>query len=336
MRRTTRKVPPSIQLRSRRVTQTWRSRSLPRRGLAVASLKPSRLRGRPFGLSPGQRCIDACCDQRTTAPPRVTATRRASVPSAPGSVSAHTWRPTSPPLVAGSSASPGNAGSSASATGRRAARPKRPSKIPGPKPRVMVTLPAGPPVPRWCPARIRRSDSSVSSPSRSRRSAARFAVTSSAAKASDRAVASPPRAVGREHRRWHVVGAIGLARATLCNRNAPGPDPAAGTPAIHLLDHLAPNRPWPPLSLPTNNGDTVDEMPDRAFPVIYAQDVARTVAFYQRLGFEERFRLPPDGEAGYVGLRSGDAELAIVTVDSPRQLLGAEIGKRPRFELFIR
>lgn len=76
-------------------------------------------------------------------------------------------------------------------------------------------------------------------------------------------------------------------------------------------------------------------MAGRAFPVIYAQDVARTVAFYRRLGFEEHFRLPPDGQPGYVGLRLEDAELAVVTVDSPRQLLGIEIGERPRFELFI-
>ncbi len=76
-------------------------------------------------------------------------------------------------------------------------------------------------------------------------------------------------------------------------------------------------------------------MPDRAFPVIYAQDVPRTVAFYQRLGFKESFRMPPDGEAGYVGLCRGEAELAVVTADSPRQLIGVEVGEHPRFELFI-
>lgn len=31
----------------------------------------------------------------------------------------------------------------------------------------------------------------------------------------------------------------------------------------------------------------------------------------------------------------GDAELAVVTADSPRQLIGVEVGKHPRFELFI-
>jgi lactoylglutathione lyase len=82
-------------------------------------------------------------------------------------------------------------------------------------------------------------------------------------------------------------------------------------------------------------GDTVAAVSDRAFPVIYAQDVARTVAFYERLGFQEHFRMPPDGEAGYVGLCRGDTELAVVTADSPRQLIGVDVGKHPRFELFI-
>ncbi len=76
-------------------------------------------------------------------------------------------------------------------------------------------------------------------------------------------------------------------------------------------------------------------MPDRAFPVVYAHDVDRTVGFYQQLGFEQHFRLPPEGAAGYVGLRRGASELAVVTVDSPRELIGIEVGERPRFELFV-
>jgi lactoylglutathione lyase len=76
-------------------------------------------------------------------------------------------------------------------------------------------------------------------------------------------------------------------------------------------------------------------MSPRAFPVIYAQDVERSVRFYNALGFREHVRLPPDGEVGYVGLRRGAAELAVVTVQSPQQLLGVEPGTLPRFELFI-
>jgi len=76
-------------------------------------------------------------------------------------------------------------------------------------------------------------------------------------------------------------------------------------------------------------------MPDRAFPVIYTTDVARSVRFYTRLGFEVRYQFPPDGEAGYVSLRRGSADLGLVDASSPRELLGAEVGQGPRFEMFI-
>ena len=76
-------------------------------------------------------------------------------------------------------------------------------------------------------------------------------------------------------------------------------------------------------------------MPGRAFPVVYARDVARSVAFYERLGFDVHFRLPEEGEAGYVGLRRGDSEVGVVTVASPRQLLGLAPGGEPSFELFV-
>jgi lactoylglutathione lyase len=73
----------------------------------------------------------------------------------------------------------------------------------------------------------------------------------------------------------------------------------------------------------------------RAFPVVYARDVSGVAAFYARLGFEEHFRLPPEGEPGYVGLRRGNAELAVTTVASPLQLFGLEVGSAPRFELYV-
>jgi lactoylglutathione lyase len=73
----------------------------------------------------------------------------------------------------------------------------------------------------------------------------------------------------------------------------------------------------------------------RAFPVVYARDVSAVAAFYARLGFEEHFRLPPEGEPGYVGLRRGDAELAVTTVASPLQFFGLEVGSAPRFELYV-
>jgi len=50
----------------------------------------------------------------------------------------------------------------------------------------------------------------------------------------------------------------------------------------------------------------------RAFPVIYASDVAAVASFWALLGFRRHVQLPPDGEPGYIGLRrDGDAELAV-------------------------
>jgi lactoylglutathione lyase len=76
-------------------------------------------------------------------------------------------------------------------------------------------------------------------------------------------------------------------------------------------------------------------MPERAFPVVYARDVERSARFYQRLGFEAHFRLPPQGDADYVGLRRGSYELAVTTIDSPEQLIGVQVGSGPRYEMFV-
>jgi lactoylglutathione lyase len=75
----------------------------------------------------------------------------------------------------------------------------------------------------------------------------------------------------------------------------------------------------------------------RAFPVLYAKDVARVAGFYGALGFEETFRLPgPDGTAGFISMRrEGGAELGVTTEDSPRMLAGVEPGPGPRHEIFV-
>lgn len=74
----------------------------------------------------------------------------------------------------------------------------------------------------------------------------------------------------------------------------------------------------------------------RAFPAIYARDVDGLARFYERLGFERHFQLPPEGDPGFVGLRRAEgAELAVVTEDSPRQLAGVEPGSGPCFEMFV-
>jgi lactoylglutathione lyase len=70
--------------------------------------------------------------------------------------------------------------------------------------------------------------------------------------------------------------------------------------------------------------------------VIYARDVTREVEFYEQLlGFERTYQFPPDGDPGYVGLRRDEADLGIVHESSPREMIGANLGDGPRFELFV-
>ena len=76
-------------------------------------------------------------------------------------------------------------------------------------------------------------------------------------------------------------------------------------------------------------------MANRAFAVIYSSSVAASEDFYVGLGFVETARTPETGEAGYVSLRRGDAELGIVSVEWPRQELGLPIGDGTRFEMYI-
>jgi hypothetical protein len=53
------------------------------------------------------------------------------------------------------------------------------------------------------------------------------------------------------------------------------------------------------------------------------------------LGFKRHFQLPNDGEPGYVGLRRGSYELAIVSADWPQQQYGRSIAAGVRFEMFV-
>jgi lactoylglutathione lyase len=73
----------------------------------------------------------------------------------------------------------------------------------------------------------------------------------------------------------------------------------------------------------------------RAFPVIFARSVEVSSAFYEGLGFDRHFQLPPEGEPGYVGLRRDAHELAIVSREWPAQQYGAAVGEGVRFELFV-
>jgi len=76
-------------------------------------------------------------------------------------------------------------------------------------------------------------------------------------------------------------------------------------------------------------------MTRRAFPVIYATDVQRLVQFYEELGFGVTFRLPEEGEAGYVTMCRDESELAVVDADWPQEQIGAALGTEPRFEMFV-
>ena len=76
-------------------------------------------------------------------------------------------------------------------------------------------------------------------------------------------------------------------------------------------------------------------MSDRAFPVVFAAHVSTTAAFYERLGFERHFQLPPEDEPGYVGLRRGAYEVAVVAAGWPSEQYGASMGDGVRFELFV-
>lgn len=76
-------------------------------------------------------------------------------------------------------------------------------------------------------------------------------------------------------------------------------------------------------------------MAERAFPVVIAEHVARTAAFYEALGFERYFQLPSQGEPGYVGLRRGTYEVAVVAAEWPQQQYGRAPGVGVRFELFV-
>lgn len=72
-----------------------------------------------------------------------------------------------------------------------------------------------------------------------------------------------------------------------------------------------------------------------AFPVIYTKDVGRLARFYALLGFDVVYQFPPDGEPGYASLKRGVSELGITDASWPKERIGVELGKHPRFEMFV-
>ena len=74
----------------------------------------------------------------------------------------------------------------------------------------------------------------------------------------------------------------------------------------------------------------------RSFPIIYVPDVERSARFYVgRLGFQELSRMPPEGDAGYIGLQLHDSRMAIVHESWPAERIAVRVGSLPRFELWI-
>jgi lactoylglutathione lyase len=69
--------------------------------------------------------------------------------------------------------------------------------------------------------------------------------------------------------------------------------------------------------------------------VIYARDVGQAARFWESLGFARFFQLPAEGEPGYVGLRRGSSELAVVAADWLQQQYGLDLGNGPRFEMYV-
>jgi lactoylglutathione lyase len=74
----------------------------------------------------------------------------------------------------------------------------------------------------------------------------------------------------------------------------------------------------------------------RAFPIVYVPDVERSARFYAgQLGFQEILRMPPEGDAGYIGLALDDSRMAIVNTSWPEERIGVRVGSLPRFELWV-
>lgn len=80
---------------------------------------------------------------------------------------------------------------------------------------------------------------------------------------------------------------------------------------------------------------TLAHMVSRAFPVLYSTDVERAARFWERLGFERHLQLPDGGEAGYVGLRSGSAELAVTDVGWAADRYGMTMGTGACVEMYV-
>jgi lactoylglutathione lyase len=68
---------------------------------------------------------------------------------------------------------------------------------------------------------------------------------------------------------------------------------------------------------------------------VIAEQVVTTSLFYEALGFDRHIQFPTEGEPGYVGLRRGESEVAVVAAEWPQQQYGIAPGRGVRFEMFV-
>ncbi len=69
--------------------------------------------------------------------------------------------------------------------------------------------------------------------------------------------------------------------------------------------------------------------------MLYAREVPRAIAFWERLGFELWYSFPTDGEPGYANLRRDGHFVAITASSWPEQQYGVQMGSGPRVEMFV-
>jgi lactoylglutathione lyase len=48
-----------------------------------------------------------------------------------------------------------------------------------------------------------------------------------------------------------------------------------------------------------------------SFPIVSVSDLAATQRFYEKLGFEQEYQFPPEGEPGFVAMKRGTATIGI-------------------------
>jgi lactoylglutathione lyase len=57
-------------------------------------------------------------------------------------------------------------------------------------------------------------------------------------------------------------------------------------------------------------------MSDDSFPIVSVEDLPAVAAFYERLGFSESYRFPPQGPAAFIALERNGAVLGIARRDA--------------------